>query len=100
MYTGCCREQWQEVATYAVRILKQAIATVGSTISNFLGASDQPGYFQLQLGVYGKKGEDCPRCGKEIAKEVIGGQATFFVQNVKCCKHARSQAGCGPPHQK
>ncbi|MCI5124683.1 MAG: DNA-formamidopyrimidine glycosylase, partial [Candidatus Electrothrix sp. AR5] len=34
--------------------------------------------FQLQLAVYGKKGKDCPRCGEEIAKEVIGGRATFF----------------------
>jgi formamidopyrimidine-DNA glycosylase len=71
-------EQWQKVATCAVRILKQAIAAGGSTISDFLGASGQPGYFQLQLAVYGKKGEDCPRCGEEIAKEVIGGRATFF----------------------
>ncbi|MCW5208981.1 bifunctional DNA-formamidopyrimidine glycosylase/DNA-(apurinic or apyrimidinic site) lyase, partial [Desulfobulbus sp. US1] len=58
--------------------LKQAIAAGGSTISDFLGASGQPGYFQLQLAVYGKKGADCPRCGEEIAKEVIGGRATFF----------------------
>jgi formamidopyrimidine-DNA glycosylase len=72
------REQWQEVATCTVRILKQAIAAGGSTISDFLGASGQPGYFQLQLAVYGKKGEDCPRCGEKIVKEVIGGRATFF----------------------
>ncbi|RWX45647.1 DNA-formamidopyrimidine glycosylase [Candidatus Electrothrix communis] len=77
-------EQWQEVATCAVRILKQAIAAGGSTISDFLGASGQPGYFQLQLAVYGKKGADCPRCGEEIAKEVIGGRATFFCG--KCQK--------------
>ncbi|MDU9047528.1 MAG: bifunctional DNA-formamidopyrimidine glycosylase/DNA-(apurinic or apyrimidinic site) lyase [Candidatus Electrothrix sp. Rat3] len=72
------REQWQEVATCTVRILKQAIKAGGSTISDFLGSSGQPGYFQLQLAVYGKKGEDCPRCGREIVKEVIGGRATFF----------------------
>ncbi|CAK8725011.1 Formamidopyrimidine-DNA glycosylase [Candidatus Electrothrix laxa] len=78
------KKQWQEVATCAVRILKQAIAAGGSTISDFLGASGQPGYFQLQLAVYGKKGEDCPRCGEEIVKEVIGGRATFFCS--KCQK--------------
>ena len=78
------REQWQEVATCAVRILKKAIAAGGSTISDFLGASGQPGYFQLQLAVYGKKGEACPRCGEEIEKEVIGGRATFFCG--KCQK--------------
>jgi formamidopyrimidine-DNA glycosylase len=72
------KEQWEKVATCTVRILKQAIAAGGSTISDFLGASGQPGYFQLQLAVYGKKGADCPRCGEEIVKEVIGGRATFF----------------------
>ena len=71
-------EQWQKVATCAVRILKQAIKAGGSTISDFLGASGQPGYFQLQLAVYGKKGEECPRCGEVIQKAVIGGRATFF----------------------
>jgi formamidopyrimidine-DNA glycosylase len=71
-------EQWENVARCAVRILNKAIKAGGSTISDFLGASGQPGYFQLQLAVYGKKGEECPRCGEEIAKEVIGGRATFF----------------------
>ncbi|MCW5211653.1 bifunctional DNA-formamidopyrimidine glycosylase/DNA-(apurinic or apyrimidinic site) lyase [Desulfobulbus sp. TB] len=71
-------EQWDEVVVCTIRILKQAIAAGGSTISDFLGASGQPGYFQLQLAVYGKKGEDCPHCGEEIVKEVVGGRATFF----------------------
>jgi formamidopyrimidine-DNA glycosylase len=71
-------EQWEEIASCAVRILNKAIKAGGSTISDFLGASGQPGYFQLQLAVYGRKGEECPRCGEEIVKEVIGGRATFF----------------------
>ncbi|MCI5168158.1 MAG: hypothetical protein D3903_19235, partial [Candidatus Electrothrix sp. GM3_4] len=75
--------------TCTIRILKQAIAAGGSTISDFLGASGQPGYFQLQLAVYGKKGEDCPRCGEEIAKEIIGGRATFFC--AKCQKDTQRQ---------
>ncbi|MCI5160744.1 MAG: hypothetical protein D3917_01710 [Candidatus Electrothrix sp. AX5] len=53
----------------------------------FSGASDQPGCFQLELAVYGKKGEDCPRCGEEIVKEVIGGRATFFC--LGCQKDTR-----------
>ncbi len=84
-------EQWEEVVSCAVRILKQAIKAGGSTISDFLGASGQPGYFQLQLAVYGKKGEGCPRCGEEIVKEVIGGRATFFCG--KCQQLARSNSG-------
>ena len=81
------REQWQEVVTCAVHILKQAIAAGGSTISDFLGAGGQPGYFQLQLAVYGKKGKACPCCGEEIQKDLIGGRATFFCS--RCQKVAR-----------
>ncbi|WP_339136343.1 MAG: bifunctional DNA-formamidopyrimidine glycosylase/DNA-(apurinic or apyrimidinic site) lyase [Candidatus Electrothrix sp. GW3-4] len=80
-------EQWQDLATCAVRILKQAIAAGGSTISDFLGASGQPGYFQLQLAVYGKKGEECSQCGEEIEKEVIGGRATFFCARCQKRRH-------------
>ena len=72
------REQCEQVASSAVRILKQAITAGGSTISDFLNAGGQPGYFQLQLAVYGKKGKDCPCCGEKIVKERISGRATFF----------------------
>ncbi|MCI5133313.1 MAG: bifunctional DNA-formamidopyrimidine glycosylase/DNA-(apurinic or apyrimidinic site) lyase, partial [Candidatus Electrothrix sp. EH2] len=61
-----------------VRILKQAIIAGGSTISDFLNTGGQPGYFQLQLAVYGKTGKDCPCCGEKIVKERISGRATFF----------------------
>ncbi len=70
--------QWQKIADCCPRILTRAIKAGGSTISDFLGASGQPGYFQLQLAVYGKKGERCPECGTEITKETVGGRATFF----------------------
>ncbi len=71
-------KQWQKIVDCCVLILNKAIIAGGSTISDFLGASGEPGYFQLQLAVYGKKGKDCPRCGEEIVKETIGGRATFF----------------------
>jgi formamidopyrimidine-DNA glycosylase len=72
------KEQWQRLTACAVMILKQAIAAGGSTIHDFLGASGQPGHFQLQLAVYGKKEQPCPVCEQKISKEQIGGRATFF----------------------
>jgi formamidopyrimidine-DNA glycosylase len=70
--------QWQRVAECTVLILKKAIKAGGSTISDFLGSSGKPGYFQLQLAVYGKKDAACPNCGLSIEKESISGRATFF----------------------
>ncbi len=74
-------KQWQQIVDCSVQILTMAIKAGGSTISDFLGASGTPGYFQLQLAVYGKKNAPCPRCGARINKETLGGRATFYCSN-------------------
>ena len=43
-------KQWQEIADCCRKILNRAIAAGGATISDFLGSSGQPGYFQLPAG--------------------------------------------------
>jgi formamidopyrimidine-DNA glycosylase len=75
------RDQWQQIAECSREILGRAITAGGSTISDFLGASGRPGYFQLQLGVYGKKDKPCPACGNTIKKETLAGRATFFCSH-------------------
>ena len=70
--------QWRCVADCAVAILHRAIAAGGSTISDFLGSSGQPGHFQLQLAVYGRQNQPCPSCGEKICKTLLGGRASFF----------------------
>jgi formamidopyrimidine-DNA glycosylase len=74
-------EQWHNITKSGREILSRAIAAGGSTISDFLGASGKPGYFQLQLGVYGKKDKPCPVCGSKIKKEILAGRATFFCSH-------------------
>ena len=71
-------EEWQQIIDCCIQILQRAIAAGGSTISDFLGSSGQPGYFQLQLAVYGRKKSPCPVCGTAIHKESMGGRATFY----------------------
>jgi formamidopyrimidine-DNA glycosylase len=71
-------QQWQAIACNGREILLRAIKAGGSTIADFIGSSGQPGYFQLQLAVYGRKGEKCPRCQAGINKKVLAGRATFF----------------------
>ena len=70
--------QWQAIAWHGRKILLRAIEAGGSTIADFIGSSGQPGYFQLQLAVYGRKDEKCPRCGCPIIKKMLAGRATFF----------------------
>jgi formamidopyrimidine-DNA glycosylase len=65
-------------------VLQRAIAAGGSTISDFINASGEPGYFQLQLKVYGRAGRPCPTCGREILKSTQSGRATFW------CAHCQT----------
>jgi formamidopyrimidine-DNA glycosylase len=79
---GCLNlADWQRIADCAVAILQRAIAAGGSTVSDFLGSSGEPGHFQLQLAVYGRQGQPCPVCGENICKEQLGGRATFFCSS-------------------
>ena len=70
--------QWKKIVGKSRSILKKAIAAGGSTIADFVGSSGEKGYFQLQLNVYGKKGENCPVCKKVIIKSVMAGRATYY----------------------
>ncbi len=71
-------KQWADIVKQSIHTLQQAIHAGGTTISDFLGSNGQPGYFQLQLNLYGKKNRPCPRCATIILKESLGGRATFF----------------------
>jgi formamidopyrimidine-DNA glycosylase len=70
--------QWQSVAVHCREILSRAIEAGGSTISDFIGSSGSPGYFQLQLRVYDQANSPCAQCGTIIEKIKTGGRATFF----------------------
>ncbi|MCL2789359.1 MAG: bifunctional DNA-formamidopyrimidine glycosylase/DNA-(apurinic or apyrimidinic site) lyase [Desulfobulbus sp.] len=71
-------DDWQRVAAESRRILHLAIATGGSTIADFLGATGHPGYFQLHFQVYGRKDLPCLLCGQPIVKTSLAGRATYF----------------------
>jgi len=70
--------EWQAIALESRDILSRAIKAGGSTISDFVGSSGSPGYFQLQLKVYGRGELACKQCGTQVEKRKTGGRATFF----------------------
>lgn len=71
------QKEWRRIIRESRRILLLAIEAGGSTISDFLGASGHPGYFQLQLQAYGRKTLPCLRCGQEIVRSTLAGRATY-----------------------
>lgn len=59
-------------------VLTEAIEQGGTTLRDFFGADGKPGYFRIQLKVYGKAGEPCGRCGTGIRSIRIGQRNTFY----------------------
>jgi formamidopyrimidine-DNA glycosylase len=75
-----------EAATLLAKIkaiLSKSIELRGSTVENYRGL-EGPGSFQGHHQVYGKSGQNCPRCGQELSKSVIGGRGS--VHCLKCQK--------------
>ncbi len=70
--------QWQTLVDRSREVLTQAINSGGTTISDYLNASGKPGYFQLELAVYGRAGEKCKKCPGLIEKQTIAGRATYL----------------------
>ena len=66
--------------TGAIRsVLEDAIASGGSSISDFAAASGEFGYFQHRFCVYDREGEPCARGdGGVIERKVHQGRSTFF----------------------
>lgn len=58
--------------------LKEAVEKGGSTIRSYVNTQGEMGMFQLELLVYGRKGEACKRCGTAIEKKVVGGRGTHY----------------------
>jgi formamidopyrimidine-DNA glycosylase len=63
----------------AIRVtLGRALAAGGTTLRDFRNGWDEPGYFQLELKVYGRAGEPCPRCRHPIRARRIGQRRAFY----------------------
>ena len=59
-------------------VLKEAIELGGSSISNYVDADGEEGFFQLQHRVYGRAGEPCLVCKTPIKRVVIGGRSSHY----------------------
>jgi len=69
---------WEKLITSVREVLDHAIACGGSTISDYVNAQQENGYFQVNFQVYGRQGQPCGRCGEIIKKQQIGGRASYF----------------------
>ena len=59
-------------------VLKEAIALGGSSVSDYVDASGEEGFFQLQHRVYGRTNAFCYVCNTPIKRIVVGGRGTHY----------------------
>lgn len=59
-------------------ILGAAIAQGGSSISDYVDAQGNRGWFQLQHQAYGREGEPCTVCGTPIRKIIVAQRGTHY----------------------
>ena len=61
-----------------VATLSEAVKKGGSTIRSYVNSQGEIGMFQLELYAYGRKGEECKRCGTLLEKTTVGGRGTHY----------------------
>ena len=58
--------------------LTAGIARQGATLRDYRAPDGSSGSMQDEFKVYGRDGEPCPRCGRELAKSRVAGRGTHF----------------------
>ena len=60
------------------QVLTESISLGGSSISDYVDADGEEGFFQLQHRVYGREGEPCRVCKTPIKRVVIAGRSSHY----------------------
>jgi formamidopyrimidine-DNA glycosylase len=63
------------------KVLKHAIRMKGSSISDYVDAEGEKGFFQLRHKVYGREGKPCVPCKRPIKRIVIGGRSSHYCSH-------------------
>lgn len=72
------RQRYARLAAAIRQVLAEAIAAGGTTIRDFRGEGGKPGYFAIQLQVYGKDGQPCPRCSRTLRTRRLGQRSSYY----------------------
>jgi formamidopyrimidine-DNA glycosylase len=70
-------EVWR-LALAIREVLESAITRRGTSFSDYVDASGDPGENQDYLFVYGRAGQPCRRCGRPIERRLIAQRGTWF----------------------
>ena len=76
--SGLTRDELRKLYDALREVLHEAIRAGGSSVSDYVDAAGEPGFFQLQHRVYGREGEPCRVCKTPIKKIVVAGRGTHY----------------------
>jgi len=60
------------------KVLKEALKYRGMSDGDFRDTNGEEGLFQKVLGVYGRNGKPCPKCGTILRRIKLGQRSAFF----------------------
>lgn len=60
------------------KCLSEGVKAGGASVRTYRNSDGEMGYFQLQIEVYGRKGQPCNRCGTLIERIVVAGRGTHI----------------------
>lgn len=72
------RAQFSKLLAAVKQVLQEAIVAGGSSVSDYVDADGEEGFFQLQHRVYGREGELCPVCDTRIKRVVVAGRSSHY----------------------
>lgn len=75
------KADWVLLVKNIQNVLKVAIQRGGSSIRDYRSLNDSKGGFQKTFSVYGREGQDCPQCKRELTSLKIGGRATVWCDS-------------------
>jgi formamidopyrimidine-DNA glycosylase len=76
--SSIAREQLAKLYAALQKVLTEAIALGGSSISDYVDANGEEGFFQLQHRVYGRETEPCLVCRTPIKRLIIAGRSSHY----------------------
>jgi formamidopyrimidine-DNA glycosylase len=72
------REQLGKLHGAVQEVLREAIALGGSSISDYVDADGEEGFFQLKHRVYAREGEPCLVCKTPVKRVVLIGRSSHY----------------------
>jgi formamidopyrimidine-DNA glycosylase len=75
------RDQFSRLYEAVREVLREAIEAGGSSVSNYVNADGEEGFFQLRHRVYQRTGDPCFVCKSPIKRVVLVGRGTHYCPN-------------------